>query len=127
LRIAALFLTLLAMHIPMIASAAGSSAGPEQAIIIHFLYGSTDFSKLYALEDRLEETVARTRTGSLDGHEIAKDGRDGYLYLYGPDADALFNAIKSTLAETPFLKGAEVTKRYGQPDKKTRETRLRIG
>lgn len=110
----------------MMASAAGSSPGPEQAIIIHFLYGSTDLSTLYALEDRLEEAIARTRTGRLDGHEIAKDGRDGYLYLYGPDADELFSAIKSTLEETSFLKGAEVTKRYGQPDKNPRETSLLI-
>ena len=64
-----------------------SSTEPEQAVIVHFEAGSPYQSRLFALEDRLEQVIASTGTGELDGNEIATDGSDGYLYMYGPDAE----------------------------------------
>ena len=88
----------------------------EQAVIVHFAYiGSTDLQPLYELEAQLEARLEVTGAGELDGNEVAADGSDGYLYLYGPDADALFGAIKQTLEACPFMRGAAVRLRYGPP------------
>lgn len=98
----------------MVAPLAGGNA-TQHAVIIHFQYGETNLSELYALEDRLVQSISATGTGELDGHEIAADGSNGFLYLYGPNADALVEAIRPILDGCPFMGGAEVKKRYGTP------------
>src|SRR3954471_15842170 len=87
----------------------------DQAVIVHFQYGSTDLQRLFAVEARIEEALAETPVGGLDGNEVAVDGSDGYLYLYGPDADALFAAVQPVLASVDFMAGATVKLRYGPP------------
>ena len=62
--------------------------------------------------------------GELDGHEIAIDGSDGFLFLYGPDADALFAAIEPVLRKSPVMPGADATLRYGDPDAADLKQRL---
>ncbi len=90
----------------MVAPSAGGST-TQHAVTIHFQYGSTNLSELYALEDRLEQIISATGTGELDGHEIATDGSNGFLYLYGPNADALVEAIRPILEGCQFMGGAE--------------------
>ena len=103
-------------------SASGVATAPEQAVVVHFTYGSTDLSRLFALEDRLETVLAAAGAGEYDGNEIATDGSDGFLYLYGPDADRLFKVIEPVLRATPFMHGAQVTKRYGPPEDGVKES-----
>lgn len=93
----------------------GGGSTIQHAVTIHFQYGSTNLSELYALEDRLEQIISATGTGELDGHEIAMDGSNGFLYLYGPNADALVEAIRPILEGCQFMGDAELTKRYGTP------------
>jgi hypothetical protein len=96
--------------------AGGAMADPEHAVIVHFVgYGSTDLSRLFALEERLEVAIEKANVGEYDGNEIATDGSDGYLYMYGPNADTLFNVVRPILESTDFMKGAKVTLRYGPP------------
>ena len=71
---------------------------------------------LFALEDELESALEGTGVGELDGHEIAVDGSDGFLFLYGPDADALFALIEPILRKSAVMSGADATLRYGDPD-----------
>jgi hypothetical protein len=85
----------------------------EQAVIVHFTYGSKDLKRIFDLETKLEEAIARAKAGEYDGNEVAEDGSDGYLYTYGPDADRLFDVIRPILESTSFMRGAEVKKRYG--------------
>jgi hypothetical protein len=96
----------------------------EQAVIVHFEYGSTDLNRLFALQDRLEDVLAETKAGELDGNEVAVDGSDGFLYLYGPDADRLYDAILLTLQSADFMKNAKVTLRYGPPEDGVREAKV---
>ena len=93
----------------------------EHAVIINFKYGTTDLSALFDAEDKLTEVIEKAQAGELDGHEVAVDGSDGVFYMYGPDADVLFKAIEPTLKEISFMQGAEITKRYGEPDDDTKE------
>lgn len=85
----------------------------EHAIIIHFTYGSTNLQHVYALEDEMMRAISDAGAGEYDGHEVAQDGSDGFFYMYGPDAEALYRVISPLLAEYPFMRGAKVTLRFG--------------
>ncbi|HVS18698.1 MAG TPA: hypothetical protein VMT18_08875 [Planctomycetota bacterium] len=104
-----------------------ASSAPEHAVLVHFAYGSTDLSRLIALEDRLEEAIGVAGVGELDGNEVATDGSDGSLYMYGPDADALFAAVRPTLEGSDFMRGARVTLRYGPPVDGCRQVDVVLG
>ncbi|MCC2616070.1 hypothetical protein LJ739_07440 [Aestuariibacter halophilus] len=111
----------------LLTSASFSVFAQEQAVIVHFYnYGSKDLTRLFALEDKLEKAITKSGVGEYDGNEIAVDGSDGFLYMYGPDADRLFLVVKPILEETPFTKGADVTKRYGPPESSTKEAHVII-
>lgn len=99
---------------------------PEHAVIIHFNYGSTDLQPLHQLEDQLIDAIAQAAVGEYDGHEIAVDGRDGNLYMYGPDGDQLYQTIQPTLTATPFMPGATVIIRYGPPQSDVQEKRFTL-
>lgn len=99
---------------------------PEHAVIVHFNYGSTDLQPLFALEDKLEQAISAADAGEFDGNEVATDGSDGYLYMYGPDADKLFAAVEPVLKSSSFMGGAIVTKRYGPPEDGVRESIVKI-
>ena len=98
----------------------------EQAVIVKFDYGSTDLDALFELEDQLEEVLQGENVGEYDGHEIAVDGSDGLLFMYGPNADALFEKVKPTLLECTAIKNAVATLRYGPPADGTRERAIEI-
>ena len=80
---------------------------------MHFQYGSTDLARLFAIEERIEKSLVDAHTGEFDGNEVATDGSDGFLYMYGPDADRLFATILPILESCDFIKGATVKLRYG--------------
>jgi len=89
---------------------------------VHFFnYGSKDLSRLFQLERRLESAIAEGGVGEYDGNEIATDGSDGFLYMYGPDADALFKVVKPILLDTTFTRGAKAKLRYGPPNAGAKE------
>ena len=99
---------------------------PEHAVIVHFNYGSTDLQPLFALEDKLERAISAADAGEIDGNEVATDGSDGYLYMYGSDADKLCSAVEPVLKSSSFMSGATVTKRYGPPEDGVREAVVKI-
>ncbi len=85
----------------------------EHAVIITFHYGSTDLDRLFELEGQLEKAIFEAKVGEYDGNEIAVDGSDGSLYMYGPDADRLFAVVEPIVRGCPLMKGVRVKKRYG--------------
>jgi len=99
----------------------------DHAVIVHFQYGSRDLQAMFDLEDKLERAIAEAGAGEYDGNEIAVDGSDGSLYMYGPDADALTDVVRPILAAVPFMNGATITKRYGPPEDGVREAEEVIG
>jgi len=99
---------------------------PEHAVIVHFKYGSNDLQPLFELENALENAIAAANAGELDGNEVAADGSDGYLYMYGPNADRLFDTVRPVLESTNFMRGAIVKKRYGPPEDGIRESIVKI-
>lgn len=100
---------------------------PEHAVIIYFdNYGSTDLSRLHQTADRLRGVVDGNGLGEYDGHELNVDGTDGTLYLYGPDADAIMDAIKPMLFDVDWLQKAKIKLRYGPPEEGVKERRIKL-
>ena len=93
----------------------------EHAVIIAFHYGSTNLDRLFELEDQLEKAISEAKVGEYDGNEIAVDGSDGSLYMYGPDADRLFAVVEPIIRANSFMKGARVKRRYGAAQSGARE------
>ena len=96
----------------------------EQAVILH-LDGSTLPRETYeeydlsTLEEQLIEIIESNALGEFDGNEFGPDGTR--LFMYGPDADALFAGIEPALLAFPLCAGARVMIRYGGPGTKERE------
>jgi len=101
-------------------------ASSDHALIVHFEYGSTDLSRLFALEELIEQALARHSAGEFDGNEVTVDGSDGFLYMYGPDADRMLAAVRPVLEGADFMRGARVTLRYGPPEDGVREREVVI-
>ena len=100
---------------------------PEHAVIVHFNYGKTDLQPIFDLGDELEAAINNAGVGEFDGNEIARDGSDGSLYMYGPDADRLFESVRPVLESSEFMQGAIVTIRYGPPQDGVEEREVKIG
>ncbi|HKQ95926.1 MAG TPA: hypothetical protein VJS40_09995 [Aestuariivirgaceae bacterium] len=93
----------------------------QHALIVHFRYGYADLTRLFELEDRIEDAIESAGVGRFDGNLVAADGRDGYLYMYGADADRLLDVVEPILAGADFMNGAEVTRQYGPAEPGVRE------
>ena len=91
----------------------------EQAVFV-FLNGTDLPDEVYAntdlgeLEDLLAEAIETGDLGEYDGHEIGPT--EVQLYMYGPDAEALFARISPVLNAYPLCQRARVTIRAGGPD-----------
>jgi hypothetical protein len=92
---------------------------PRQAVIAYFKLSDDawgdpeDFDDMYQWEDTLAEAIDEAGVGEFDGI-----GRGlGFLdfYMYGPNADALFNVVEPLLRSFSPRPGSYVVKRYGEP------------
>ena len=98
----------------------------QHAVIIHFNYGIEGLDSLYNLEDELVAVINEKEVGKYDGHEIAMDNSDGFLYMYGSNAETLFKAVKPTIESCKFMKEAKALLRFGTPDNGTKEIEVDI-
>lgn len=90
---------------------------PEQAVIVTLQIGELlvepeTIERLFELEDHLTERVTDAGVGEVDGTLLGNG--EAVLYCYGPDADALFEAIEDDLRALPYRPGI-CTLRYGAP------------
>ncbi|MBI4303595.1 MAG: hypothetical protein HY665_04590 [Chloroflexi bacterium] len=99
----------------------------EHAVIIHFRYGSKNLDSLFALEEKLESAILKAEAGEYDGNEVGMDGSDAFLYMYGPDADILFETVRPILEASGLMKDATAVKRYGPPEEGVKRTQVRLG
>lgn len=60
----------------------------------------------------LEHVINERQVGEFDGEEFG-DSRCVF-YMYGPDADKLFEAIEPVLRTNSIVRGGFVIKRYGE-------------
>jgi hypothetical protein len=89
----------------------------EHAVIVTLKLSDAAFGDarerdaIHALTDRLDAAIRAAGAGEFDGDEFG----DGVctLYMYGPDADRLFDAIAPELRGSPLTRGGSATRRYG--------------
>jgi len=96
----------------------------DHAVIVHFDYGSTDLAALFQLEEQLERSISNAGVGEFDGNEVAVDGSDGFLYMYGPNADRLFVVVRPILERSSAIRNAVATVRYGPPSHDVRSVNI---
>lgn len=63
--------------------------------------------------DRSLVTAAGTINAEYDGWELAVDGSEANFYLYGEDADALFEVAAPVVRRAEIGPGSHAVKRYG--------------
>lgn len=68
------------------------------------------------LENRLEEALEGSGLGELDGHETGPEST--VLFLYGGNAEALFRAVEPLLLDYPLCRGARLTIRQGDQQRR---------
>jgi hypothetical protein len=79
--------------------------------------------RIAELTDKLADAIEKHEAGEFDGDEYG--GGVCRLFMYGPDADRLFDAIKKPLLASTLSKGGHAIKRYGEAsDKKAKEVRI---
>src|SRR5690242_5076841 len=104
---------LLSLTLGGLAVNAEATAPVEQAVIVRFDYGHKDWSPFFAFEEKLEHAVDTSGLGDYDGNELAVDGSDGTMFIYGPDADKLLALIEPLVESAGILKNVRATLRYG--------------
>jgi hypothetical protein len=108
-------------------AAPSEASGNSQAVLV-YLDGQRLPNEVYAehdlatLEDQLIEVIETRTLGEFDGNEIRE--RESILYMYGPNAEALFAGIEPTLRKYPLCSNARVVIRQGNPGAPQRELRL---
>ena len=78
---------------------------------------------IHELSRRLEEQINAQEVGEFDGDEFG----EGHctLFMYGPDADALYSVIEPILRESALSMGGHITKRHGKAtDPDAKEVRI---
>ena len=101
----------------------------EHAVIAHLPLSNTQMGSeeerdvIFLLEDRLSAAIERAGAGEFDGNEFGAG--ECVLYMYGPDADRLYDAIVPHLQMAAAARGGYAIKRYGDAsDPAAREVRV---
>lgn len=95
----------------------------EHAVLLEWGDGQPPLGFIFAVEDQLRQAIdAQPGLGEVDGNEVGSG--TATIYLYGPDAEKLWNAIEPTvrlLQPSPTT----VTIRPGEPGTPGRDIALR--
>lgn len=101
-----------------------SKSEEQQAVLIHLdgtslpdsVYEQYDLS---TLEDQVIGVLNEQQVGEYDGNEIGPSGAT--IYLYGPNAEAILNAIQPVLSAYPLCRNAQIVVRQGGPGAPNRQ------
>jgi hypothetical protein len=116
----------------------GPAAGPsgshpsEHAVLVYIPLSNDEFGEarerdaIHELTGTLDACIREAKAGEFDGDEFG--GGECTLFMYGPDADALFSAIEAPLRASPLVRGGHAILRYGSAsDPDAREVRVELG
>ena len=99
----------------------------EHAVILSIRLGDEppteeEQQRMFDLEDEISAAIESAGVGELDGDEWGSGSCT--IFLYGPDADRLWDAIAPVLERHPFERGSSAVRRYGPPG--AREDRVSL-
>ncbi len=72
---------------------------------------SREREEIHALSHRLDRALRMQGAGEVDGDEFGAG--TCRLFMYGPDADRLFQAVEGELRGASLVRGARIVKQYG--------------
>jgi len=85
--------------------------------------GREDFDLMIELSYELIDLFEDSDIGMFDGNEIG--GGDTVFFMYGPDAELLFQYVAPVFRKNEFCNGAKAVIRWGSaPDAPKREVTL---
>jgi hypothetical protein len=96
----------------------------EDCVKVHFKlsdgeYGSEqERDAVHGFTDKLDALIREHDAGEFDGDEFG--GGEGTLFMYGPDADRLYETVLPALKSWAKLRGGYVIKRYAETDRSVR-------
>lgn len=72
------------------------------------------FNALMEYEDVLRDIMDITELGDVDGHEFCEGDEEHSItfFLYGKEADKIYDAVLPTIAYIPFSEGSYILKQY---------------
>ena len=85
----------------------------DHAVLVHVTSLPDNNAGLDKLEDPLIEAIEAAGVGEFDGNDIGAEG--AVLYMYGPDADRLWEAVEQIVRAAGLGSGSYAVKRYGEP------------
>ena len=88
-----------------------SNTEGEQAVLLYL--EDEDFDIMLGISDKLSEAIENSGLVMFDGNEIG--GNETVLFMYGLDAELLFQHIEPILREDEFCRGSKVVIRWGGP------------
>lgn len=103
----------------------------EHAVIVHLrldddgLGSAVKRESINELQDELANAIDDADVGEFDGDEFGEG--ECVLFMYGPDADALFDTIEPILKQSVHAEGGFAIKRYGEAgDPKAKEVKVKL-
>jgi hypothetical protein len=109
-------------------SSDNGNSSSNEAVSVHLLSVMTSDDAL-ALEKRLDAKIAQEAVGEYDETRwySTDDGGEAQLLAYGPDADALWDAMKPIIEDSDPKPGSYVIKTYGDATKPSaRQVRVNL-
>jgi hypothetical protein len=117
------------LWVPLLLAACGSRSGDEpdgalntttskaepteHAVIVHISNSTDQHIGLDMIEDPLIDAIETAGVGEFDGNEIGPD--EALVFMYGPDADALWRVVEPVLRDANLGPGSYAVQRYGPP------------
>jgi len=90
----------------------------EHAVIVHFTPTFEDFRQFDSFEIELEKVMHEDDI--YNSYEFTTDMSNGTLYLYGPNADRLYNDIRDVILNSTLFTDFHFVLRYGPEDSNSR-------
>ena len=90
----------------------------EHAVIVHISNSTNPDTGLDMIEDPLIDAIEAAGVGEFDGNEVGPD--EALLFMYGPDANALWRVVEPVLRDANLGSGSYAVLRYGPPGARDR-------
>lgn len=92
---------------------------PDEWIAVYLKLSDSEYGtqeerdSIHRFTDELSALIRESGIGVFDGDEFGNG--EGGLFMYGPNADLLFNLVEPLLRSWKPLEGGYAIKRYGAP------------
>ena len=84
-----------------------------QMLVVQFFYGIDNTLLLHQMEDELIQELSKHNIGEYHGYDLSADMGEGYIFIIGDNAEALFKVSKPIMEKYYFMDKSLATMRRG--------------